>query len=103
VRLIRAWGGVAENTPDGLPVIDRLASPDNVILATMSSVGFGLSPAVGRGVSELVLHGRCQFADLSALSLGRFADTPADWRERAGWVSAGAPVAGAAAGGGAGE
>ena len=103
VRLIRAWGGVAENTPDGLPVIDRLASPDNVILATMSSVGFGLSPAVGRGVSELVLHGRCQFADLSALSLGRFADTPADWRERAGWVSAGAPVAGAAAGDGAGE
>ena len=103
VRLIRAWGGVAENTPDGLPVIDRLASPDNVILATMSSVGFGLSPAVGRGVSELVLNGRCQFADLSALSLGRFADTPADWRERAGWVSAGAPVAGAAAGDGAGE
>jgi len=28
-----------------LPVIDRLAGPDNVILATMSSVGFGLSPA----------------------------------------------------------
>src|SRR5438309_953924 len=103
VRLIRAWGGVAENTPDGLPVIDRLASPDNVILATMSSVGFGLSPAVGRGVSELVLHGRCQFADLSALSLGRFAETPADWRDRAGWVSAGAPVAGAAAGEGADE
>src|SRR5438093_4894300 len=98
VRLIRAWGGIVENTPDGLPVIDRLASPGNVILATMSSVGFGLSPAVGRGVSELVLHGRCQFADLSAPSLGRFAATPADWRDRAGWVSAGAPVAGAAAG-----
>jgi len=97
VRLIRAWGGVVENTPDGLPVIDRLASPDNVIVATMSSVGFGLSPAAGRGVSDLVLHGRCQFADLSALSLGRFAETPADWRERAGWVSAGAPVATAAA------
>ena len=52
--MIRAWGGVVENTPDGLPVIDRLAYPDNVILATMSSVGFGLSPAVGKGISELV-------------------------------------------------
>ena len=103
VRLIRAWGGVVENTPDGLPVIDRLASPDNVVVATMSSVGFGLSPAAGRGVSDLVLHGRCQFADLSALSLGRFAETPPDWRERAGWVSAGAPVAGAAAGDGGGD
>jgi hypothetical protein len=42
----------------------------------MSSVGFGLSPASGRGISELVLHGKCQFADLTALSLARFADTP---------------------------
>jgi sarcosine oxidase subunit beta len=88
VRLIRAWGGVVENTPDGLPVIERLASPDNVVLATMSSVGFGLSPAAGRGISELVLHGRCLFADLGALALRRFADTPPDWRERAGWVGA---------------
>src|SRR5207245_1797564 len=51
VRLIRAWGGIVANTPDGLPVIDRLASPGNVILATMSSVGFGLSPAVGGGAA----------------------------------------------------
>jgi sarcosine oxidase subunit beta len=92
VRLIRSWGGVVENTPDGLPVIDRLADPSNVVVATMSSVGFGLSPASGRGISELVLHGKCQFADLGALALSRFADTPPDWRERAGWV-AGAPLA----------
>jgi sarcosine oxidase subunit beta len=54
----------------------------------MSSVGFGLSPASGRGIADLVLHGKCQFADLTALSLARFADTPPDWRERAGWVAA---------------
>src|SRR6266849_6259189 len=99
LRVIRAWGGVAENTPDGLPVIDRLSSPDNVILATMSSVGFGLSPAAGKGISELVMHGRCLFADLSALSLSRFADTPADWRERLGWLPAAAPVVETATGG----
>ena len=99
LRVIRSWGGIVENTPDGLPVIDRLSSPDNVILATMSSVGFGLSPAVGKAISELVVHGRCLFADLSALCLSRFADTPADWRERLGWVPTAAPVVEAASGG----
>ena len=78
-----------ENTPDGLPIIDRLAEPANVVLATMSSVGFGLSPASGKAISELVLHGRCRFADLTALRLDRFADTPADWRARLGWLPRG--------------
>ncbi len=88
LRLIRSWAGIVENTPDGLPVLDRLANPDNVVVATMSSVGFGLSPAAGKAISELVLHGRCLFADLSALRLSRFADTPPDWREQAGWIPA---------------
>ena len=88
VRAIRGWSGLVENTPDGLPVVERLAAPDNVVIATMSSVGFGLSPAVGRAISELVQHRRCSFADLGALALSRFADTPRDWRERAGWVAA---------------
>lgn len=102
LRVIRSWAGVVENTPDGLPVIERLARPDNVILATMSSVGFGLSPAAGKGISELVMHGRCLFADLSALSLARFADTPPDWRERQGWIPAASQaVAAGGAGGGA--
>jgi sarcosine oxidase subunit beta len=95
VRLIRSWAGIVENTPDGLPVLDRLTDPANVVVATMSSVGFGLSPASGKAISELVLHGRCRFADLGALRLGRFAETPPDWRARLGWlpVGASAPVA----------
>jgi sarcosine oxidase subunit beta len=88
LRLIRSWAGIVENTPDGMPVVDRLAAPDNVIVATMSSVGFGLSPAVGKAISELALHGRCQFADLSRLALARFAHTPPDWRQRLGWIPA---------------
>jgi sarcosine oxidase subunit beta len=88
LRLIRGWAGIVENTPDGLPVVDRLSSPDNVIIATMSSVGFGLSPAVGKAIGEMVLHGRCLFADLSRLRLSRFAATPPDWREALGWVAA---------------
>ena len=80
MRVIRSWAGIVENTPDGLPIIDRLTQPANVVLATMSSVGFGLSPASGHAISELVLHGECRFANLTALRLSRFADTPPDWR-----------------------
>ena len=89
VRIIRSWAGIVENTPDGLPIIDRLREPSNVVLATMSSVGFGLSPASGKAISELVLHGHCQFCDLSALRLSRFAETPPDWRARHGWLPSG--------------
>src|SRR4029450_12038187 len=63
LRVIRAWGGIIENTPDGLPVIDRLSSPDNVILATMSSVGFGLSPAAGKRTSQVPMHFLCLRAE----------------------------------------
>jgi sarcosine oxidase subunit beta len=86
-RVIRSWAGIIENTPDGRPVLDRMSDPSNVTLATMSSVGFGLSPASGHALSELVLTGACSFADISKLSLSRFAGIPADWREQSGWVS----------------
>ncbi|MGC8470211.1 MAG: NAD(P)/FAD-dependent oxidoreductase [Acetobacteraceae bacterium] len=86
VRVLRSWAGVIENTPDGRPVIDRLAEPANLTVATMSSVGFGLSPASGKAVAQLVQDGRCHFADLSSLRLERFANLPRDWRERRGWV-----------------
>ena len=85
-RIIRSWGGIVENTPDGRPVLDRLADPSNVVIATMSSVGFGLSPASGRVIKELIVDGRCSFADLKAISLARFKGLPRDWRERLGWI-----------------
>ncbi len=84
-RVLRSWAGIVENTPDGRPVLARLSAPDNVTVATMSSVGFGLSPASGRAVAELVTTGDCSFADLSKLGLDRFADLPADWRAARGW------------------
>lgn len=86
LRVIRSWAGVIENTPDGRPILDRLDDPSNVVIATMSSVGFGLSPASGHALAQLVIHGRCDFADLGWLGLGRFRGLAADWREQAGWV-----------------
>lgn len=85
VRVIRSWGGIVENTPDGRPILDRLQDPGNVVVASMSSVGFGLSPATGRALAQLVLQGFCDFADLSQLQLSRFGNLPLDWRSRQGW------------------
>jgi sarcosine oxidase, subunit beta len=86
LRLVRSWAGLIENTPDGRPVLDRLQQPANLVVATMSSVGFGLSPAVGRAVRDLVLDGRCSFTNIDKFNLRRFADLPADWIESRGWL-----------------
>jgi sarcosine oxidase, subunit beta len=87
-RVIRSWAGFVENTPDGRPVLCRVSDPGNLVIATLSSVGFGLSPATGHAVMELALRGECSFADLSALNLDRFAALPKDWRKRMGWLPA---------------
>ncbi len=86
LNVIRSWAGVIENSPDGRPIIDRLTSPDNVVVASMSSVGFGLSPASGHAIRDLVIDGKCSFADIDILKLSRFAGLAADWREQRGWM-----------------
>jgi sarcosine oxidase subunit beta len=85
LRVIRSWAGVVENTPDGRPVIERLAEPGNVTIAVMSGVGFGLSPATGHAIRDLVQDGVCSFTDLEKLKLARFADLSPDWRRERGW------------------
>ncbi len=88
VRVIRSWAGLIENTPDGRPVIDRLSSPENLTVCTMSAVGFGLSPATGHAIRDLVVDGRCSFTDLDKYRLDRFADVPDGWAADKGWVAA---------------
>jgi sarcosine oxidase subunit beta len=85
-RVIRGWAGFIENTPDGRPIIDRPAAVENLTVATLSSVGFGLSPASGHAIRDLVVTGTCSFADLSTLTLGRFAGLEPDWRTLQGWL-----------------
>lgn len=92
-RIIRSWAGIIENTPDGRPVIDRLPDPANVTLATLSSIGFGLSPASGHAVQQLVTDGRCSFADLRPLRLARFAGLAPGWAAERGWTRRGAAEA----------
>jgi sarcosine oxidase subunit beta len=85
LRVIRSWAGIVDNTPDGRPVIERLTNPGNVTVAVMSGVGFGLSPATGHAIRDLVLDGACSFTDLEKLKLARFADLSPDWRRERGW------------------
>jgi sarcosine oxidase, subunit beta len=86
LNVIRSWAGVIENSPDGRPIIDRLTSPGNVVVASMSSVGFGLSPASGHAIRDLVIDGTCSFADIDMLKLSRFDGLETDWREKRGWM-----------------
>ncbi len=85
VPVIRSWACVVEQTPDMLPIIDFLDSPDNFMVATASAHGFGLSPATGKVISDMVMHGETT-VDMSGLTYGRFNDVTPDWRERKDWV-----------------
>ena len=88
VPVIRSWAGVVEQVPDYLPVIDIPDRPGNYVVVTASAHGFGIAPATGKVVSELVLHGESS-VDISGLRLSRFADVKPGWRQERGWVPAG--------------
>lgn len=85
VPVLRSWAGIVEQSPDYMPIIDIADSPSNYIVVTASAHGFGISPATGKAVSELVLDGRSSI-DISGLGLDRFADITTEWREERGWV-----------------
>jgi FAD-dependent oxidoreductase domain-containing protein 1 len=72
LKLIFGWGGLYEMTPDHNGVIDRI-SDRLYIAAGFSGHGLMMSPATGKLMSELIMTGRFQTLDASALSLGRFA------------------------------
>lgn len=55
------------------------------MVATLSSVGFGLSPASGHAIRDLVIDSACSFADLSTFRLARFAALEPNWRDVQGW------------------
>ena len=87
-RLLRSWAGVVEQTPDGIPIIDKLNDPEGFVVVCVSGNGFGLSPATGLAVKELIVDGGCA-VDISAFKFDRFRNVPRDWRKRWGWGGGG--------------
>lgn len=84
LAVLRAWSGVVEQTPDRYPIIDKLDYPEGLVVVTVSGNGYGLSPATGTAVKELIVDGSCSF-DISGFKLDRFRDVPANWRKAWGW------------------
>ncbi|MDA8312291.1 MAG: FAD-binding oxidoreductase [Actinomycetota bacterium] len=73
-RAATAWAGTIDGTPDALPVIDKVGPGDGVVVATgMSGHGFGIAPAVGRIVADLVVTGKSHH-ELQPFRLARFAE-----------------------------
>jgi sarcosine oxidase subunit beta len=86
VPVLRSWAGVVEQTPDYSPILDRLESPAGFVMATASGHGFGLCPAIGKVVSELVTKGTSSIA-VEGLTLGRFAGLEPGWRQARHWTA----------------
>lgn len=85
VPMLRTWAGIVEQAPDYIPIIDFLPDPSNYLVVTASAHGFGICPATGKAVSELILNGESSI-DISPFTLSRFSDIPPDWRQQRGWV-----------------
>lgn len=74
--IVRSWAGYIDGTPDGIPVIGTVGELYGLIIATgFSGHGFGIGPAVGMTVSELVLTGHTDI-DLEPFRLSRFDKKP---------------------------
>ena len=73
IRPGRAWAGHYDfNTLDQNAVVGRLGDVAGLYVATgFSGHGLQQAPAVGRGLAELILHGRYRTLDLSPLGYDR--------------------------------
>jgi sarcosine oxidase subunit beta len=70
----RAWAGLYEMTPDHHPVLGPVKSLPGFFLANgFSGHGVMHSPATGRILADLIVHGRCDLVDTSLLGFDRFA------------------------------
>lgn len=73
-RIVAAWAGMIDTMPDLVPVVDRAAALPGLTIATgMSGHGFGIGPAFGRIVANLV-RGHAIGHDLTRFRLSRFTD-----------------------------
>lgn len=53
----RAWTGLVDMSPDGLPIIDGAAGPDGLVVVTgLSGHGFTLGPVIGEIAADLGGH-----------------------------------------------
>ena len=73
VKLIRAFSGIRESSPDGVPTLDRAPGFENFFIASGFSGGFCLGPIVGKLMAEWIAEGKSSL-DLSLFGWSRFED-----------------------------
>ena len=74
VDLAEAWAGMIDVTPDAVPVLGEVADVPGLTIATgMSGHGFGIGPAMGRIMAD-ILTGREPGHDLTRFRMTRFFD-----------------------------
>jgi sarcosine oxidase, subunit beta len=84
--LLRSWAGIVEVTPDHATVIEKADSPQGFIVVSGSGHGIGLSPAIGKVVSELVRDGKSSIP-IQGLGLDRFANLEPNWKSARQWTA----------------
>lgn len=71
-KIVRTWAGWMDRTADGVPVLGEVEEVPGLIMACgFSGHGFGIAPAVGHELADLIIEGTTQI-DLSALHYDRF-------------------------------
>jgi glycine/D-amino acid oxidase-like deaminating enzyme len=74
VEIAQGWGGYIDVTPDAVPVISALdAIPGFHVATGFSGHGFGIGPAAGRLMADIVT-GRPPVVDPKAFRISRFSD-----------------------------
>ena len=74
VDLRRSWAGLYEVTPDHHAVLGPVPGvPGFFVVSGFSGHGVMHAPAAGRALAEMIVRGKSETVDVSALSLQRFA------------------------------
>ncbi|RWX81041.1 FAD-binding oxidoreductase [Neorhizobium lilium] len=74
VEILQRWAGMIDVTPDAIPVIDAIGAIPGFHLATgFSGHGFGIGPAAGRLMADIVT-GRPTIVDRHDFRFSRFTD-----------------------------
>ncbi|MGE3912138.1 MAG: NAD(P)/FAD-dependent oxidoreductase [Chloroflexota bacterium] len=75
LRAVRADVGMYDMSPDTRAILDRAPGVDGLYLAAgFSGTGFKKAPAVGLGMSELILTGAATSVDFQPFRLSRFSE-----------------------------
>lgn len=73
MNIVRTWAGWIDITPDGVPVLGTCEEVPGLVTAYgFNAHGFGISPAIGYAMAEVIDTGESTTIDISGLRYDRF-------------------------------